>query len=387
MILMFFENLKMVESSRTEALTDGLTKLGNRRKLMEDLDERLAAGRDSEPCALALFDLDGFKQYNDSYGHPAGDALLQRLGDTLQRSAELYDGLAYRMGGDEFCVLVPAGRHKPETAIAAAAEALSEQGEGFNVASSFGSVMLPQEAVSAARALQLSDRRMYSHKDSRRTRLDRQTTDVLLQVLREREPDLGEHLDGTAALAKSVAHRLDLAPEQVDEVTRAAELHDVGKMAIPEAILHKPRPLDEVEWHYIRQHTVIGERILSAAPAMIPVARLVRASHERWDGKGYPDGLAGDEIPVGARIIAVCDAYDAMTSQRAYRSPVSDVAAVAELRRAAGTQFDPEVVQACATELGFGRRDAADDGAAPTGRGSGHGAGRRLRSTLRRRGR
>jgi HD-GYP domain-containing protein (c-di-GMP phosphodiesterase class II) len=127
-------------------------------------------------------------------------------------------------------------------------------------------------------------------------------------------------------------------------MARAAELHDVGKMAVPDRILEKPGPLDTPEIDFIRRHTVVGERILSAAPALVPVARLVRASHESWDGAGYPDGLAGEQIPLGARVIAVCDAYHAMTSDRVYQSPVAPAAAVAELRRFAGSQFDPRVV-------------------------------------------
>ena len=129
-------------------------------------------------------------------------------------------------------------------------------------------------------------------------------------------------------------------------VVRTAKLHDIGKMAVPDAILSKPGPLDGEEWDYVRQHTLIGERIVAAAPPLAPVARLVRSSHERWDGGGYPDGLRGDEIPLGARVVAVCDAFDAMTTQRPYREPVSEVAAEAELRRCAGTQFDPMVVEA-----------------------------------------
>ena len=128
-------------------------------------------------------------------------------------------------------------------------------------------------------------------------------------------------------------------------LVRAAELHDVGTVAIPDGILHKRGPLDAAEWEVMRQHTVAGERILAAAESMRPVARLVRAAHEHWDGLGYPDGLRGEEIPLGARIICACDAYDAMLRGRPYREPLSPAAALAELRRCAGSQFDPRVVQ------------------------------------------
>src|SRR5262249_34450220 len=160
------------------------------------------------------------------------------------------------------------------------------------------------EADSATQALQLADERMYAAKRDTRASSRRQTRDVLLQVLHEREPDLHHHLQGVAALATAVGRRLALTAEQLDEVGRAAELHDVGKTATPDETLHKRGALDEREWDLMRQHTVIGDRILGAAPAMRPVAAIVRASHERWDGAGYPDGLAGDEIPLGARIVS-----------------------------------------------------------------------------------
>jgi two-component system, cell cycle response regulator len=165
-------------------------------------------------------------------------------------------------------------------------------------------------------------------------------------VVAERYPELGEHLDSVSELAGLVGSRLELAQDELTALVHAASLHDVGKIAVPDTILSKPGPLNDSEWQFIRQHTLIGERILSAAPALTDAARLVRASHERIDGTGYPDGLAGEEIPLGARIISVCDAFDAMTSPRPYRaSPLSVEGAIAELRGNAGTQFDPRVVE------------------------------------------
>ena len=154
-----------------------------------------------------------------------------------------------------------------------------------------------------------------------------------------------------ALLAQGVGRRLGLRAHELHEVVRAAELHDIGKMAIPDAILAKPGPLDAVEWEFIRQHTIVGERMLHMAPALAGVARLVRWSHERVDGGGYPDGLVGDEIPLGARIVAVSDAFNAMISDRPYRRAVSAEEAVAELLRHSGTQFDAEVVAAFQAEI------------------------------------
>jgi diguanylate cyclase (GGDEF)-like protein len=338
------ENASMLSSSRREALTDSLTGLGNRRALTRDL-ERVVSGED-EPAVLALFDLDGFKHYNDSFGHPAGDALLQRLGAKLGAHVSR-NGRAYRMGGDEFCVLLPL-RDDADRTAAVAASTLSEHGDGFDVTCSFGAIALPLEATEAEEALRLADQRMYAHKHGGRTSARSQTRDVLLRALWERHPDLGEHLNGVAALAESVALRLELAGEELEHVRHAAELHDVGKMAIPDAILDKPGPLDENEWGFIRRHTIIGERIVAAAPALRQVAALVRASHEHWDGSGYPDGLAGADIPLGARIVAVCDAFDAMVADRPYRVGMQPELALAELERCAGSQFDPRVVTAFA---------------------------------------
>ncbi|MDW5595756.1 diguanylate cyclase [Conexibacter stalactiti] len=338
-------HMRLLALSQQEARTDGLTGLANRRALIDDLVAALADGAASSPRTLAFFDLDGFKRYNDGFGHVAGDMLLRRLAVAL-RGAVGAQGTAYRLGGDEFCALLD-GTHAPDgPLLRRCRDALSEHGEGFEVTTSFGVALLPSEAGDAERALGVADERMYAQKDGRRPASRRQTADVLMAVLREREPELRDHSDGVTELSLAVARRLGLAGERLDEVARAAELHDIGKIAVPEVVLHKPGPLDDDEWRLMRQHTVIGDRILSASPAMRQVALLVRASHERWDGGGYPDGLAGEAIPLGARIVAVCDAYSAMTSERPYQVPLAHEAAVAELRRCAGAQFDPRVVDA-----------------------------------------
>jgi HD-GYP domain-containing protein (c-di-GMP phosphodiesterase class II) len=205
------------------------------------------------------------------------------------------------------------------------------------------------EAADAAAAIQLADQRLYSTKSGRATTtVTKQTHDVLMQVLVEREPELREHHAGVAHMAKEVGRILGLEGEGLDETVRAAELHDIGKMAIPDEILNKPARLTDEEYEFMKQHTLIGERMLAAAPAMGCVATIVRASHERWDGGGYPDGLASEDIPLAARIVAVCDSFDAMTTQRPYNKPRSIDEGIAELRRCAGSQFDPAVVEAFA---------------------------------------
>jgi len=169
---------------------------------------------------------------------------------------------------------------------------------------------------------------------------------MLLAALADRDPELGAHSCDVADAATTAAQRLGLSRRCVAQVRLAAELHDVGKLAIPERILGKPGPLNPAEWEIMKSHTEVGARILEAMPGMAPIGALVLASHERHDGSGYPYGLRGEQIPLGARIIAVCDAYDAMTTQRVYNRPVSPSEALARLRAAAGSQFDPIVVSA-----------------------------------------
>jgi diguanylate cyclase (GGDEF)-like protein len=342
----FRENLALLESSRHDAMTDSLTGLGNRRMVQAALERALADGPDSPPAMFAMFDLDGFKAYNDHFGHLAGDTLLAHLGQRLQ-SAVAGAGTAYRLGGDEFCILLDAGLPGNDVRLTAALTALSAKGEGFTVGASYGTVSLPFEALSPTQAMRVADDRMYARKGDR-VSAGKQSHDVLLELLRERQPELHEHLRQVGQLAVMTGRRFGMNTEQLDELRRGAELHDIGKAAVPDAILEKPGALSEHEWTFMRRHTLIGERILSAAPALGPIALLVRSSHERWDGSGYPDGLAGRQIPLAARIVFVCDAFDAMTSERSYGRAMAPERALQELRRGAGTQFDPAVVEAFA---------------------------------------
>jgi two-component system, cell cycle response regulator len=293
---------------------------------------------------LAIFDLDGFKAYNDSFGHPAGDDLLRRLGQALAASVEPH-GRAYRLGGDEFCILAPTQSRSAGVICEEAEEALSERGTGFSITASWGKVLIPVEVTTPTDALRVADRRMYAKKGRRADSARSQTRGVLLRMLHEREPDLERHLDGVGHLAAAFGKALALDAEEQDVIVRAAELHDIGKIGIPDEILHKRDALTSEEWELMRKHPIIGERVLDAAPALRPVATVVRSTHERWDGAGYPDGLAGRDIPLGARAILICDAYNAMTEGRPYRPPLSSDDALEEMRRAAGTQFDPDLVR------------------------------------------
>jgi HD-GYP domain-containing protein (c-di-GMP phosphodiesterase class II) len=205
-------------------------------------------------------------------------------------------------------------------------------------------VWIPAEAATESQALTLADERMYANKASRSS-TSRQVTDVLLQVLSEQSASLDDHVERVSEFAAMLAIALDLPEFEVQRIRLAAKLHDIGKTAIPAAILDKPAPLDELEWAFMRRHPGIGARIVSAAPVLAHTAALIHASHERIDGNGYPDGLAGEEIPLGSRIIAVCDAFEAMTSDRLYRPAITIDAAFDELRRHANAQFDEQIVE------------------------------------------
>jgi putative nucleotidyltransferase with HDIG domain len=195
-------------------------------------------------------------------------------------------------------------------------------------------------------ALHVADQRLYANKRAGRGEGATDAKDALLQVLAEQDSDLVTHLGHVADLAARTATHLGLSPSQVKLTRLAAELHDIGKAAMPESILEKTGPLDAAERWFMQRHSEIGERIVAAAPSLKATAPLVRAAHERPDGHGYPDGLSLAEIPIGSRIIAVVDAFDAMTSDRAYQPAMPAADALAELRQHAGTQFDPAVVEA-----------------------------------------
>jgi two-component system, cell cycle response regulator len=340
LVITFADKQQANRALREQTLTDVLTGLGNRRRLLLDLEGAALRGA---RLRVVIFDLDGFKAYNDTFGHPAGDALLRRLGRRLEE-ALAGRAVAYRLGGDEFCLVAPAG--DSEGVVDLAMSALSEVHEGVRVSATWGGATLGVEGATPGETLGLADKRMYSGKRSGRATVQEQVRDVLLTALHARLPGIEHGAAPVRDWARALAIEVGLSVDEVEDVTHAAALHDIGKLALSDAILGKPGSLDDREWWSVEQHAAIGERILRAAPAMSRVAQTIRATHERFDGEGYPDGLAGEEIPIGARIIAVADAYSAMTGHRPHAAPRSPAEAQAELRRCAGTQFDPAIVAA-----------------------------------------
>jgi putative nucleotidyltransferase with HDIG domain len=268
-----------------------------------------------------------------------------RLSHRLRAAAAEHGAIAYRLGGDEFCVLTGPGP-RPEHLLAWGIAALTEQGDGFTITASGGHAWLDAHTSDASAALSEADDRMFGSKRSGRASVLTQTTAVLRAVQEACDESLSRHTGRVAALADRVARHLGMSDAELGWVRSAAELHDVGKVAIPAAIIHKQGSLDPDEWTYIRRHTTIGAHIAQSAQALLPVAPIIRASHERWDGGGYPDGLAGDAIPLGAQIVFVCDAFEAMTSDRSYRRAFPVAFALAQLSAGAGSQFSPRVVAA-----------------------------------------
>ncbi len=328
-------------------LTDPVTGLGNRTALLEELRRAAESGT---PTLLVVVDVAGFTRYNERHGHVAGDDLLVRLAERLRRS--LPPGPScYRTFGGEFALVAGGPDDVLRHALPRrAADALASACGTDPGPPRYGWATLPRDARSAEEALDVASRRLSAaarHGSDPAT----QATAALVQALAQRDPALALHLAGVAELAVAVARRLGLGEDEAGEIGRAARLLEVGMLTVPLAVLRHPGPLDESELALIRRHTIAGERIVAAAPALASCAALIRSSHERYDGGGYPDGLSGRSIPLGARVLAVCDAFAAMVTDRPYRRSLSYQAAIVELRRCAGTQFDPAVVGALLDEL------------------------------------
>jgi diguanylate cyclase (GGDEF)-like protein len=336
------ETAQLLVAREREAARDPLTGLANRRVLLEDLRRAARAASKERPALLVLFDLDGFKAYNDTFGHSAGDGLLIRVAAAL-REAVGERGRAYRIGGDEFCALLGACA-SPASVGDELAAAMAQHGEGFSVTASFGCAVAPVDGAGTTALLRRADDEMYARKGRRRPGTESQVQDVLIAALAARDPGMESHADGVTMLAAAVGEMLDLEPSELRALSHAAALHDVGKIAIPDELLDKQSELDEEERRFVQTHPLIAQRIISAAPALGYAAQIVRSVQERFDGGGYPDGLAGEAIPLAARIVGACNAYQAMITRRAGREPLSPQQAVAELRRCAGSQFDPRVV-------------------------------------------
>jgi diguanylate cyclase (GGDEF)-like protein/putative nucleotidyltransferase with HDIG domain len=356
------------------ALTDPLTGLGNHRHFHERLQRELAHAEESGGLvSLCFLDVDDFKRINDQHGHPAGDRVLSQVASRLRQGGE-----AFRLGGDEFAVLLPGVEEGEALAIAQSIVArigATELGAAGAITVSSGVATYPQHGRERDSLIRLADGALYWAKEHGKNQVRLARPDVtelsefrkvasgadrvarfraaasLARAVDSRDAYTGSHSERVSALAEKIAEQLELTAEEIELTRLAGSLHDLGKLAIPEEILRKPSGLTDAERIVLERHPQIGYRMLESL-GVDPIADWVLHHHERWDGAGYPDGLAGEEIPLGARIIFVADAFDAMTSNRLYRDPVPIRQALREVERCSGSQFDPQVVSAFLVAIG-----------------------------------
>jgi diguanylate cyclase (GGDEF)-like protein len=336
----------ILRSTRVEAAKhaatrlDTLTNLPNGQQLRDDITAFLTARMGDEQRTLLIFDLVGFKKYNDSFGFACGDALLRRLARKLVEAVG-ERGAIYRLRGAQFAVVTPTS----ETANlrVAAGDALFEIGEGFMIRCAQGSVSIPGQATDVSEGLKLADQEVQAERATLRSQGvdDLSITSPALSAAR-----VAPSPYDVADLSVSVGQCLGMGGDELDHLECAAALRDVGMMSVPDAVVHAPGRLTDEDWRFVQLHTLVGERLLRSNFGMDGVAGVVRSSHERWDGGGYPDGKVGEDIPLASRIVFVCSAFQDMTTQRSHRPALTAQQALRELERCAGTQFDPAVVAA-----------------------------------------
>ncbi|MFA5375238.1 MAG: PAS domain S-box protein [Dehalococcoidia bacterium] len=360
-------NIMLLEKTRQLSVTDELTGLYNRRYFFEMLDVEInRAGRTKHPFSLVMLDLDGFKEYNDKYGHSNGDAVLEAFSQMLKSSIRKSD-LAFRYGGDEFALILPgadAGRAKKIVQRARAKwqkEPLSQSKIfGGHVGFSSGIAEYPENAESPDGLIFLADAALYQAKkkgyeDKLVSELRTLSTDImdvatqdqvyaLAATVDARDPYTYGHSQRVAEITMAIGKQIGMPAEDLDKLQAAALLHDIGKVGVPDAILSKMGKPTPEEWDVIKKHCSEGARILSYVKELSSLVPIVLHHHEWYDGSGYPSGLKGMDIPSGARITSVADAYDTMVTKRPYREEISSKEACEELKRSAGTQFDPVIV-------------------------------------------
>ncbi|HEY7940801.1 MAG TPA: diguanylate cyclase [Candidatus Limnocylindrales bacterium] len=374
---------EQLSEKHSAATVDRLTLVANRQTILAELfDEVERTNRYGRPLSVAFVDIDHFKQVNDTYGHQVGDIVLREVAGTLHEHIRATDRIG-RYGGEEFMLILT------ETEIEAAASLAEklrmmvmrqripiEGGQTINVTISIGLAGGTGDVVRFDTIVRDADAAMYSAKslgrnqsyvfaepdeDSRiprapisaegraeATEIGRAARTAAEEWLHAAVSPLphyrGKPSDLIASLATAMARSLDLPDAEVDRIRAASLLHDVGKMAIPSDILEKPAPLNSLEWQSVMQHPRFGQLILEQAGSLRDAVPIILHHHERFAGHGYPYGLRGQDIPLGARIVSIADAYDAMMHDRPYKSSIGHDRAIAELRRYAGSQFDPELV-------------------------------------------
>jgi diguanylate cyclase (GGDEF)-like protein/putative nucleotidyltransferase with HDIG domain len=366
------ENAQLYAQVEQKSRIDGLTGLFNRRHFEERLNEEVSRhSRYGDVFSIFMIDLDNFKAYNDTYGHPAGDILLGQTGKIIKSSIRNVDH-AFRYGGDEFVVILPQTAMDDAYVVAerVRGQIAGEMGKrAIAVTCSIGLASYPTDGVVADELVDAADNALYHAKrtggnriflsskilseplddggipgiDTKRTGLS--TVYALVSAVEARDPYTYGHSKKVNTYAVALAEAVGLSPDEVSKISTAALLHDIGKIGIPDEVLNKKGKLNGENWEAIKAHPRLGANIISSIPSLVPCASSILHHHERWDGSGYPEGLKGEEIPLGARILAIADSFEAMTSARPYRPAWSLEEVVKELRQGAGTQFDPKLAE------------------------------------------
>lgn len=323
---------------------DQLTGLYNRRFFEEEL-ARIDIERNL-PISVVMADVNGLKLINDAFGHAYGDRLLKKTGELIKKECR-EDEIIARLGGDEFVILLPRTSSEEAEKIIKRIKAasLGIQLQSMELSISFGWQTKSSIIQNMDEILKNAEDYMYRHKLFESPSIRGKTIKTIINSLHEKNKREEQHSRRVSHICEAIGKAMELGEGDISELRTVGLLHDIGKIAIDEKILNKPERLNDEEWNEMKRHPEIGYRILSSANEMAELAEFVLAHHERWDGKGYPKKLAGEQIPLQARIIMVADAYDAMTSERAYRKPLTSAAAIEEIQKNSGTQFDPEIVQ------------------------------------------
>lgn len=323
---------------------DQLTELYNRRFFEEEL-KRLDIHR-NYPLTIVMADVNGLKLVNDSFGHNFGDELLKRVAEILAESCRADDIIA-RLGGDEFVILLPKtdGYETEQIVKRIKNKAIESYIGSISISVSFGWETKTDEEELISEVLKKAEDYMYKEKLFESPSMRGKTINAILSTLHEKNKREEQHSHRVSTICEELGRALGMMEGEIQELKTVGLLHDIGKIAIEENILNKPGKLDDYEWEEIKRHPEIGYRILSTVNDLSEMAEYVLAHHERWDGKGYPKGLRGEEIPLVARIIAIADTFDAITSSRSYREASSKEKAVKELEDNAGTQFEPTLVE------------------------------------------
>jgi len=323
---------------------DSLTGLYNRRFYEEEI-KRLDTERNL-PISIIIGDVNGLKLVNDAFGHDKGDELLQKAAASIL-SACRTDDIVARWGGDEFLLLLPKTKTEEAENIVNRIKELysNEQVNALSVSISFGWDTKRKTDEDILKVLKNAEDYMYKHKIIENQGMRGNTINTIISTLHEKNPREEQHSRRVSEICQNIGREIGFSEIEVGKLKVVGLLHDIGKIAIEEGILNKPGKLTEHERDEIKRHPDIGYRILSSSYDMLELANCILAHHERWDGAGYPKGLKGEAIPMVARIIALADSYDAMTSERPYRKALSEEVVIDEIRNNAGTQFDPEIAR------------------------------------------